>query len=193
MLRWFLIQVGLLIFWYAIAFFVIRLKSWKMSFPINPSLFSKIIITRVVPFFWGLSSFIYGIIIVLQNFDKQKLLIPIMFLTVFPLSIFVIIGVSAWRKSVTDDKREKSEEELINTKKKEFIQWTNQFGFLNENMIEMRLYISKGKPVGRIGIRGLSESQLDELAQHKDELPEGLFLELVGYKHNNFNNNDHYH
>lgn len=189
MLKWILIQIGLIIILYVISAIFLRTQAWKIGFPFSLKKVTKVVLFKLVPFIWGLLSFAIGISYALLNAEDKQQQVQLLLLTIVPLIVISLAGYSFFIQAYKDKKNEVDEDQLLKDKTKEFKAWAEQFGFLEDQIVGMKIYISKGKPVGRVQIKNLTESQITELANNKDELPEGIYLEIdnTDTKSNNHN------
>jgi hypothetical protein len=183
---WLIVQLGMLITWYLVAFLFISIKGWRIGFPLSTNLFSSLIYKRIVPIAWLVSCFVYGIGHLLINLRSSELFLPLIFLNVVPL-IFIGIVAGMMIKNGVD---KKNEEKMLSDKYNELYLWTKKFNFIRKDMIEVNIYISKGKPVGRAHFNNLTPSQIEEIKLNTNDLPAGIYLDL-GFKDNNNSNNIH--
>nr|WP_278431178.1 hypothetical protein [Brevibacillus laterosporus] len=176
---WFIVQISLLLLWVFLGFFYYRVKLWTVGNPLNGGSMLLLTFSLIVPIIWLGSSFIYGIYYFLSMNSKENFSAPLICLIIIPAMTLIILAITLFHR---ERKRRLSFEhqlELIGKTKQSCDIWSSQFDFILEEDMSLEVYISKGKPTGRLTVKNLDEDQILMLDKHREELPEGIFLWLV--------------
>lgn len=176
---WVSIQLGLLLFWILVSFFLFYFSLWKTSFPISRTKSLQIIFANFLPFAWIASSFVFGLIYISLNLIPQSDLYPVLFLLIIPGILILVISSRILIRNKILQNHDIFSMKLIEQKKKEIEEWSKQFNFLNEENIEIKLYLSRGRPVGRIKVNQVNKTEITKLKSKKESLPEGIYLEVI--------------
>lgn len=176
---WVSIQLGLLLFWILVSFLFYYFSLWKVSFPISRKKSLQIIFLNFLPFAWLASSFFLGLIYLSLNLISQSNLFPVLFLLVIPGIVILVISSRIMMRNKILQNHEIFSKKLIEHKRKEIEEWSRQFNFLSEDNIEIKLYMSRGRPVGRIKVNRVNKTEITKLKSKKENLPEGVYLEVI--------------
>lgn len=170
---WITMQLALLLCWVVAGFLFFRKKAWKISVPFNISS-SLIMIFRFVALGWLLSSICLGVFYVLYTVPFSGTF-PIITLLVFPIIIIFILAINYYF-GMTD---QKGRERLILQKTKECKEWVEQFPFINNEMVNIKIYLSNGAATGRLIISDVDANEAALMSGKKEELPDDIHLMIV--------------
>ncbi|MEK5415906.1 hypothetical protein [Paenibacillus sp. FSL L8-0708] len=170
---WITMQFMLIVFWIIAAFLFYQYKGWKIGSPLDP-ITGLYLIIRFALIFGLLSSILLGFIYLAFTMSKAEF-IPIFTLMVVP--VVLVIGFFA-KYYFTTSVSNKRDSDLIN-KTNECREWVQKFPFINNEMIEIKIYISNGKATGRLIVHDVSKSQREEINKNKQGLPDDIHLVVI--------------
>jgi hypothetical protein len=176
---WFLIQLGLLLFWFLVSFFMYYFSLWNTSFPFSRTKSFRMVFLNFFPFIWLASSFIVGLLYIGLNITIRSDLIPVLSLLIIPGILIIVLASRLMIRNKILQNHEIFSEKLIEQKRKEIEEWKNNFNFLNEDNIEIKLYMSRGRPVGRVKVGPVNKAEYNKLKNNNSNLPEGIYLEII--------------
>ncbi|MEK3744693.1 hypothetical protein NST23_18595 [Brevibacillus sp. FSL K6-0770] len=133
----------------------------------------------IVPIIWLASSLVYGIYYFLSMYTKETFIAPLICLIIIPATTLILLGITVFHRERKRRLTYEQQLELIGKVKHSCEIWSSQFDFILEENMNLEVYISKGKPTGRMTVKNLDEEQILILDKHREELPEGIFLWLV--------------
>ncbi|WP_339316852.1 hypothetical protein [Paenibacillus sp. FSL R10-2734] len=168
-----IVQMALLFFIFTFTFLLYRAKTWKASTIFNKA--EAISITfQLALVVWAFLSLVTGIFYFflttkseLSGFILSVILIPLIIL--FYFGIKVLVNSNNTKKSIYE----------INTKSNEVILWSKSFPFLSKDQIDLNVYLSKGKAVGRVTVHGVNEHEANLIKMKKSGLPADIFLNVI--------------
>lgn len=134
---------------------------------------------------WLVTSVILGVIYILFEMPSQEMLTPILTMLIFPIisiSWFVIRD-----KMLRADVARRDKIVIQTTNKCR--DWAQKFPFLNNEMIEIKIYLSNGTATGRLIIQDVNQVQAQELKDEEDTLPKNIHLVVIAKE---YENNEHY-
>lgn len=170
---WMLIHGILLVLWSCVYFSVYYAKSWTLSAPFNRTTSMKIVFILLLPLSWLISSVFLGITLFLLGQLKST---DIIFLVIIPLVLLLIYGFYLWLSNQSYTKQDEILRKKLVTFKENCQEWTKQFSFINEDNIDLEIFISKDKPVGRMIIYDLDSLEESILKKQLDKIPSGLTI-----------------
>ncbi|AIF68205.1 hypothetical protein GZ22_17255 [Terribacillus saccharophilus] len=171
--NWMLIHGILLVILGCLYFFVYYNKSWTLSAPFNKKTSMKILFLYLLPLCWLLSSVLLGITFYYFGLLKS---VDVIFLVILPILTIIISGVYYWLSNKSYIKQQEQTYKDIDNFKKVSMKWIKQFSFVNDNNIDLEVYISKGTPKGRMIIYDLTTSEENLILKQHENIPLGLTI-----------------
>ncbi|RJX40851.1 hypothetical protein D3P09_02175 [Paenibacillus pinisoli] len=181
---WLIIQIGLLVLSSLLAFVFYISKGWRIGLPFNKDQAMKLIFIRIVPILWLSSSFVIGIIYLLINTQIFSDSLQVLSMIVFPLITLTIIFIGIRKRDKQNESEKQYERNALKKISEKCEQWINQFSFISSENVELKVYISKGNPIGKISVFNVNEQQKNEINQFKDSLPHNVYLEVFPFSNN---------
>lgn len=176
---WVLIQLGLLLFWFLVSFLFYYFSLWNTSFPIGRTKSFRMVFFNFFPFTWLASSFIAGLLYIGLNLTIRSDLFPVLFLLIIPGMMILVLTSRLLIRNKILQNHEIFSVKLIEQKRKEVEEWSKNFNFLNEENLEIKLYMSHGRPVGRVKVSPVNKAEYNKLKNNNSNLPEGIYLEII--------------
>lgn len=177
---WISVQLTILFIWLIAAFFFYRYKAWKVGSPLT----SGNMLFLVLRFFMLaglLSSIILGVIYVISTIPNVEYL-PVITMLVLPILLIIIFGVKYYMVNNEISTRDGN----IKLKTEQIKAWVQKFPFINNEMIEIKIYISNGRATGRLIVKKINKDQAEVIKHHENELPNDIHLVVF---HNNQEDN----
>jgi hypothetical protein len=171
--NWMLIHGILLVIWGCVFLFVYYVKSWTLSAPFNRITSMKIVFYYLLPLSWLASSIFLGIILYYSGRLKNT---DILFLILLPFVVLMIYGFYQWFSNQSYNKHKEQIHKSLGDFKDSCNEWTKQFSFIKDENIDLEIYISKGKPVGRMIVFGLDSENETILKKQQENVPPGLTI-----------------
>jgi hypothetical protein len=171
--NWMLIHGILLVIWGFVFLFIYNVKSWTLSAPFNRITSLKIVFYYLLPLSWLVSSIFLGIVLYYSGRLKST---DILFLILLPFVVLMIYGFYQWFSNQSYIKHKKQIQISLSDFKDSCKEWTKQFSFIKDENIDLEIYISKGKPVGRMIIFGLDSEEETTLKKQQENIPPGLTI-----------------
>lgn len=169
----------------AAGIYIYHSKMWKGGFPFGNLQILKVLGLIFVPALWMILILFIGLLLfVLGEVQSNAAMVFIAYIGI-PIVFLVSIIVFFIVHQVINNKNEKKMKQDIEKKVEQCREWVEKFPFINNEMIEVKIYISNGKPVGRLIIQNISLEQVSSLDKSKSLLPEGIYLELVSEDESN--------
>jgi len=182
---WLMIQIGSLMGLLLIASFFYLSTGWRVSSPFKSTQILKFIYLRIIPLLWSVISIIIGLIYISFTIKEQKILlvtctimIPVAYLTWFAYDLY--------SKTVKIKLEENEEKAIVEQRKQELKDWARKLKLSEEN-IEIKIYPARGSAKGRLTVYHVSKEKEVELVSHMDDLPKGIFLEIISKSDDNNN------
>ncbi|ALP37978.1 hypothetical protein ASL14_19085 [Paenibacillus sp. IHB B 3084] len=172
-----MIQFGMLSVIILIAFTLFWSKLWKGSGLFSRSDVLSIIIQLGI-MIWAVIFFLIGLtkLVLLSGWDNTNT-----FLTIgVPLLVITFFLFKICRNYYT------TKQELKEIKQATTIckTWAFSFPYVSEDNTHIKLYLKKGKPVGKLIISDVTEEQALELNGNKGSLPKDVLLEVYTIEEN---------
>lgn len=172
---WILIHGILLVIWLSVYLTSYYTKLWTLSTPFSKTTSMKIVFIYFLPFSWLISSIIVGMLFYLFNILEN---IDFVFLVILPFTVLLFfISYLIVSNKLYIKHRKKSYENLEDFRRR-CDEWVAQYPFLNLNNIDLEIYTSKGKPVGRMIISGLDSEKETVLKTSRHNAPVGLTIKF---------------
>ncbi|ODB61656.1 hypothetical protein [Paenibacillus polymyxa] len=181
---WLVLQLGLLAIWIVLAFLYYYSKGWRVGLPFQKDQVFKLLFSKIVPIVWMGSSLILGVIYILFNTQQMSDTLQIVFMVMVPIASLFFIFYRAWLHDKKAEEVKKTENKIIKEQSEKTIKWVHQFDFVKEDKIELMVYISRDKPVGKLTVYDLTGDQQEILNQNKQNLPTDVYLEMTLKKSN---------
>jgi hypothetical protein len=173
MTAWVYIQIVMLVGWLVAALIFYRVRAWKLSSPLSPYT-GLILSVRFAVVAWLVSSILLGIVYLIITMARGKLL-PVITLLVFPVTVIMTIAIRNY--FITGEFKRRDDD--IRTKTRAIKEWAHKFEFLNNEMIEIKLYVSNGSATGRLVITDVDQNEAEEINKHRNELPDQIHLVVL--------------
>ncbi|MEF3355818.1 hypothetical protein PV403_22050 [Paenibacillus sp. GYB006] len=177
--NWILIQIGLLILWIILPLVYYFTNGWRTGFPFKKEQVLKLLFFRVVPIGWMSCTLISGIIYFFITTKNIIDLLPIVFMIVLPLIVLTSILYRTWRQDKQTDEIKRVELLQIKEKRDGCLNWIHQFTFIDDESMELKIYMSRGTPVGKLTVYNVTQDQESILLSNKGQLPLDVHLETV--------------
>lgn len=171
--NWMLIHGTLLVIWVIVYIFVYYMRVWSISVPFSRKTSMKVIFICLLPLSWLVSSVTLGITL---YFFGSLISSDIVFLVILPIVFLLIYGFYFWLSNLSYIKHQKQIHKSLEYFRNSCKEWTNQYSFINDSNFDLEIYISKGKPVGRIIIFGLNLEEETILKNQQEKAPLGLSI-----------------
>ncbi|MEF7556202.1 hypothetical protein [Bacillus thuringiensis] len=180
MATWLTIQITigvvLFLFWSVVALS----RAWGIGFLVN----KKDIFKLMYGFFYPVSYFIVlivieGIIILKRgwsSFGYMQLLLPSI------LFIIIFVELCLYKKQKKDSEKKAQD---ISTKKEECLNWFRKFSFANDEQIQIQLYETKQRIVGKVIVKNVTDNEEKELRAYEELLPQDISLLILKKKFKN--------
>ena len=175
MYTWLLIYVISFGFWYVAILISYQTTLWKVGFPLGKIEFFKYLVGHLVPAISMLTILIYGLIKTIYGswnlFSVNTYLLvlaPLIYLTGYLLINLV--------KKTNYKKAQYFKGVALELKKKECNTWLKNFAFLNRDQVDLRVFLSKKGPVGRLTIKNVTKEQKDIIEEYRKSMPESVKL-----------------
>lgn len=170
---WILIH-GILFTTWALFWLVLYNRNlWTLSTLFSKEISFKIVVFHLFPLTWLSSSIILGII---KFITRPEYSTDFYMLIVVPLIIILVIIFDHLAANIKTKQNDNKLKDNMQRFKEHCQNWILQFPFINENQYELEVFISKERPVGRMIVYELTETEASLLKKHEEELPCGLKL-----------------
>lgn len=179
---WVAVQLALLIGATVIGLLLLRSHFWKIGYPFKPGDALIIVFQWIVPSLWSVSSLAFGLYWFSHrnwSLDTTALLSLIM----IPGAVIIFQAVRLTLSNRKLEKEESYENSLVRDAEKECHEWANMFPFLSRDNINVQVYVSNGRPAGRVTVVCISTDEANQLYKYQNNLPDGINL-LVSPKSN---------
>ncbi|MBT2696534.1 hypothetical protein J7E79_03715 [Bacillus sp. ISL-40] len=173
---WTIVLGTLLIFWTVFWIYIYNNRIWLISFPFSSSNAHKVLFTLLIPVSWFVSTLFMGIILF---FASDLSAIDISALLIFPFIMLVVIIMGNIIPNRNRLKEQKELQRLTFEVRSKCLNWTKQFYFLSDKNVDLQVFVSKGNPVGKIIIHGVSHEEASILKQNKNKLPETVSILIL--------------
>ncbi|MBA4533887.1 MULTISPECIES: hypothetical protein [Brevibacillus] len=131
----------------------------------------------VVPVAWALASLLYGLFYITAMMSES--VTALVCLIVLPVLFLLSTALYLWIKEKKRRIQLQNELALKSGTKEKCLKWIKQFSFVDESNSDLQIYISKGRPTGRLTIQSLTTEQIYEIESRSNELPMGVKLLLI--------------
>jgi hypothetical protein len=101
---------------------------------------------------------------------------------------FLFLIIITFPKRLAFKSKEKRRNEDIHIKRTQCIAWLEQFPFIQVDQYKPKIYISKGRAVGRLNIHVKNDQEKAKLIEKKSELPDNIYLEVFTVEKKNIIN-----
>ncbi|WCF11600.1 hypothetical protein NDS46_30100 (plasmid) [Paenibacillus thiaminolyticus] len=89
-----------------------------------------------------------------------------------------IVAFTCFPKSFPEIRNQKKKQKRLRNKRHQCKEWLKQFPFIQSEMSEVIVYISKEEAVGRIILRNVTEEEKGIIERQKTSLPAHIHLEV---------------
>jgi len=178
--QWLLAQLGLLLIWLLFSSLIYKFNFWRFGNLFSTKDFFKAVFFVFFPLAWLVSSFLFGVYYFSIKLYEQQLVWPVTFLIVIPVLSIITYAYYMLKENRSLKRTIRNEKLEYEAKKREIYQWINNIPFLSIDMAEIKLYTSKGQTVGRLTLSYLTKEQVELIKKYHDDLPQGIFLEIIG-------------
>jgi hypothetical protein len=183
MTKWLVLQLILLVGWSVAIFYLYQRKLWKARFPFNANQVFKALFLIVLPICWQGSSLVLGLGLLVTNASaviSPSFLFLLIILPIISLTLTAIWLILRYRSELIENSNHQN---AIMQKVSECKQWIQKFEFINNQMIDVKIYISNGKPVGKLIVHDVTKDQAKLITEDKQGPPKDVYLEVIAKDH----------